>query len=86
MLSLLRGNLGGGRQFLVASYPLALFYLVGCGLDAHSRRSMQPARGWRLPALVVGLRGYVPDYLQLPGVVTADLKDILLAIRPRRLS
>ncbi|MEJ2211520.1 MAG: hypothetical protein P8129_21135 [Anaerolineae bacterium] len=28
----------------------------------------------------VALRGYVLDYLQLPGVVTADLKDILLSV------
>lgn len=28
----------------------------------------------------MGLRGYILDYLQLPGVVTADGKDILLSI------
>lgn len=183
LLSLLRRDLDSGRELLVACWPLALFYLVACGLDAVSQRNTQLARGWRLPALVsglvaadqlgktlvtrflsppssmpivegwlhvaheqnphgswlagtfdlpllglaalaavvlpvlllsilgyqyyvktrrrsvwtdaafvglfaglaswvcdVGLRGYVIDYVQLPGVVTADLKDIYLAI------
>jgi lipoprotein signal peptidase len=183
VLSLLRRDIDSGRELLVASWPLAGFYLVACALDAVSRRSTHLARGWRLPALVaglvaadqlgkflvalflgphssvpivegwlhvaheqnrqgswlvgmfdlplvgmaalaaavvpvlllsilgyryyvntkrrsvwadaafvglsaglaswvcdVGLRGYVIDYIQLPGIVTADLKDILLSL------
>lgn len=55
VLSLLRRDLDSGRELLVASWPLAAFYLVACGLDAASRRRTQLARGWRLPALVAGL-------------------------------
>ena len=55
VLGLLRGDLHGGRQLLVASYPLMIFYLVGCELDRLSRRGRQMGRGWKLPGPVTGL-------------------------------
>jgi lipoprotein signal peptidase len=55
LLQLLRGRLQGARAMLVAGPPLLFFYLVGCGLAAVRRRTQQLGRGWRLPALAVGL-------------------------------
>lgn len=67
-IELLRGELDVGRQILVASYPLALFYLFACGLEVLSRRTQQLARGWMLLWLSLGLA--LVDQLSKAVVVT----------------
>jgi len=54
-VELLRGELETGHQILVASYPLAFFYLVACALVALSQRTRQLAGGWKLLGLATGL-------------------------------
>jgi lipoprotein signal peptidase len=55
LIELLRGELESGRQILVASYPLVLFYLLACGLVVLSRRTQQLARSWKLLGVALGL-------------------------------
>jgi hypothetical protein len=55
LLALSRGKLASGKQILIASYPLALFYSIACALALLGEQSQQLARGWCLFALAVGL-------------------------------
>lgn len=55
LLSAMRGDLESGHEVLVALYPLAFFYLVGCTLAAWSRRRHRVAQGRRLLVIAAGL-------------------------------
>lgn len=55
LVEMLRGRLESGQQILVASYPLAFFYLLACLLSFLSRRVRQIAKGWRLLVLCASL-------------------------------
>lgn len=74
-LEMARGKVRSGHAILVAAYPLLFFYLVACGLVTLSQRTRQIARGWRLPALAVGL-----------AMLDQTLKTIIAAVIPENAS
>jgi len=55
VIEIARGKVRSPHAILVAAYPLLFFYLVACVLVPLSRHTRQIARGWRLPALAIGL-------------------------------
>ncbi len=55
LFMLARGGLNGSHRIVVASWPFAFYYLVGCTLVALSRRVRPIPRGWPLLACGLGL-------------------------------
>lgn len=55
LIELFRGELGSRQQILVASYPLAFFYLVACWLTVLSQRTQRLASGRTLLGLAIVL-------------------------------
>ena len=75
VIEIARGKVRSPHAILVAAYPLLFFYLVACVLVAWSWRTRQVARGWRLPALAIGL-----------AMLDQVLKTVIAAVMPENAS
>jgi lipoprotein signal peptidase len=63
-----RGELATWHQILVATYPLAVFYLLACAFALLSQHTQRLAGGWRLMVLALCLTGV--DQLSKAAVTT----------------